>query len=147
MQARLEPPTPPRTPRAEPEPAAATAVHAAAHGLPPTLGIPQAARYLGISRATAYRLAACGELPVRVVRVGNSYRVPTTPLLELLGLTSLPAAGPAPQPDDDPERDATSTGPTQDQTAQPAVDAARSSAEVAYRRAARIPVHCPRTGR
>jgi excisionase family DNA binding protein len=56
--------------------------------LPFTLGVLEAARYLGIGRTTAYALIAAGELPVPVLRVGRSYRVPTAPLLELLGLRS-----------------------------------------------------------
>lgn len=57
-------------------------------GLQPTLKISEAAEYLGISRASAYRLAALDDLPVPVLRIGNSYRVPTVPLLELLGLAN-----------------------------------------------------------
>lgn len=34
-------------------------------GLPLLIGVPQAAQLLGISRASAYRLAASGELPSR----------------------------------------------------------------------------------
>jgi len=53
------------------------------HDLPTTVGIEEAARYLGIGRTTAYALAAEGELPVPVLRIGRSYRIPTAPLLGL----------------------------------------------------------------
>jgi predicted DNA-binding transcriptional regulator AlpA len=55
--------------------------------LPPALDLATAGRLLGISRATAYRLAATGDLPVPVIPVGRSLKVPTAPLLALLGLT------------------------------------------------------------
>jgi predicted DNA-binding transcriptional regulator AlpA len=58
--------------------------------LPAMLTIPTAAGLLGISRATGYRLAAADNLPVPVVTVGNSLRVPAAPLLALLGLTPAP---------------------------------------------------------
>lgn len=62
--------------------------------LPPMLDLPTAAALLGVSSATIYRLAAKDDaLPVPVVTVGNSRRIPTAPLLALLGLT--PAPGPA----------------------------------------------------
>lgn len=55
--------------------------------LPAMLDVPTAGRLLGISRATAYRLAATDDLPVLVVPVGRSLRVPAAPLLALLRLT------------------------------------------------------------
>jgi hypothetical protein len=48
-----------------------------------------AARALGIGGTKAYELAECGQLPCRVLRVGRFYHVPTTGLLELLGITHL----------------------------------------------------------
>jgi len=59
--------------------------------LPVMLDVPTAGRLLGISRATAYRLAATDDLPVPVVPVGRSLRVPAAPLLALLGVTPAPA--------------------------------------------------------
>ncbi len=59
---------------------------AGAAGLPPTVSVEQAGEMLGIGRTLAYRLAARGELPVPVVRIGRSLKVPTAPLLALLGL-------------------------------------------------------------
>lgn len=69
--------------------------------LPPTLGLEDAARMLGIGRSTAYLLAAQDALPVPVLRIGRSYRVPTAPLLALLGLTPT-AAPPAPAVGEEP---------------------------------------------
>lgn len=47
-----------------------------------TLSVEDAARWLGISRNTAYRAAAEGVLPV--LRFGRRMRVPTLGLLRLL---------------------------------------------------------------
>lgn len=63
--------------------------------LPAMLTIPTAAALLGISRATGYRLAAADNLPVPIIPVGNSLRVPTAPLPALLGLTPGPGAATA----------------------------------------------------
>jgi excisionase family DNA binding protein len=73
----------------------------AAH-LPPTVGVAVAAQLLGVSRTTAYALAARDALPVPVLRIGNTYRIPTAPLLTLLGIPALgPAEGPS-HPDEAP---------------------------------------------
>ncbi len=51
-----------------------------------------AAEALGISKAAAYKLAAAGEFPIRVIRLGTRYSVPTSGLREaLLGETPPPA--------------------------------------------------------
>ncbi|WP_228562321.1 helix-turn-helix domain-containing protein [Catenulispora rubra] len=55
-------------------------------GLPAVLDIPSAGRLLGIGRFRAYRLAAAGEFPCRVLRVGCGWKVPTADLLAVLGL-------------------------------------------------------------
>ena len=52
----------------------------------PTVGMPLGNKALGISRGHGYALAARGEYPVRVLRVGNTYRVVTSELVALLGL-------------------------------------------------------------
>jgi excisionase family DNA binding protein len=58
--------------------------------LPALLTIPHAARILGLSRATAYRYAAAGELPVR--RFGRSVYVVTAKLHDLIEGTEERAA-------------------------------------------------------
>jgi excisionase family DNA binding protein len=50
--------------------------------LPLLLAVPRAAGLLGISRATAYRLIASGELPAR--RLGGRVYVVTAGLQELV---------------------------------------------------------------
>jgi predicted DNA-binding transcriptional regulator AlpA len=54
---------------------------------PPSVGLMTAASVLGIGRTKAYDLAKRGEFPVRVIRIGDSYRMPTAALLELLGIS------------------------------------------------------------
>ena len=54
--------------------------------LPALLTVPRAAELLGISRASAYRYAASGELPVR--RLGGRVYVITARLLALIGETT-----------------------------------------------------------
>lgn len=51
----------------------------------PTVTLSEAARCLGISMPTAYRLVDQGEFPVTVRRVGGRYAIPSLPLLEFLG--------------------------------------------------------------
>jgi len=62
--------------------------------LPPTLDIVTAGRMLGIGRTTAYHLARYAQFPVPVLRIGGNYRVPTTPLLTLLGIDKPTSAPP-----------------------------------------------------
>ncbi len=52
--------------------------------LPATCSIEDAAAALGIGRATAYELVAAGNLPARVIPVGNRMKVVTASLIELL---------------------------------------------------------------
>ena len=56
----------------------------------PTVSLTEAAQLLGIGRSTAYAAARNDEFPVQVIKVGGRYIVPTKPLLDLLGLDSLP---------------------------------------------------------
>lgn len=42
---------------------------------PRTASVPDAGEALGISRATAYRLARSGDFPVRVLKIGKQLRV------------------------------------------------------------------------
>ena len=77
-------------------------------GLPPVLDLKTAARLLGIGSTTAYQMAQAGTLPVPVLRHGRSIRIPTAPLLRLLGLT-VPGGddggGIGPEPDPAPAGD------------------------------------------
>jgi predicted DNA-binding transcriptional regulator AlpA len=64
---------------------------------PPAVDLMTAAAVLGLGRTKAYDLAKRGEFPVPVIRIGDTYRVPTAGLLRLLGITEAPAcAEPAP---------------------------------------------------
>ncbi|CAN5794952.1 hypothetical protein BH23ACT8_BH23ACT8_09340 [soil metagenome] len=51
--------------------------------LPPTLSVEKAGQIIGISRRSAYRAAARGELPT--FKVGRRLLVPTLRLLDMLG--------------------------------------------------------------
>ncbi len=62
------------------------------YDLPVVVDLMTAARVLGIGRTKAYRLAHDGQFPVRLIRPGLSYLVPTADLLRLLGITP-PEAG------------------------------------------------------
>jgi excisionase family DNA binding protein len=56
--------------------------------LPPTLDLVEAARMLGIGRTLAYEMVRDGSWPTPIVRAGRKIRVPTRPLLALLGVCS-----------------------------------------------------------
>ncbi|MCZ9346485.1 helix-turn-helix domain-containing protein [Streptomyces sp. TRM76130] len=62
--------------------------------LPASVALVTAGRALNLGRTKAYELARSGELPVRVLRLGNAYRVPRADLLAALGLEQ-PASAPA----------------------------------------------------
>ena len=53
-----------------------------------TVDLITAARALGLGRTKAYELAKRGEFPCRVIRIGETYRIPTAGLLELLGVSA-----------------------------------------------------------
>ncbi|MFI9847189.1 helix-turn-helix domain-containing protein [Nonomuraea sp. NPDC051941] len=57
--------------------------------LPAVVPLLTAARALGLSRNTAYRLAKRGEFPCRVIQAGDVYRVPTVEILTILGLRDI----------------------------------------------------------
>ena len=61
--------------------------------LPPVLDVPTAAKVLGIGRSLAYELVRRGEWPTTVLHVGKLIKIPTEPLVRLLG------AAPDPGPD------------------------------------------------
>lgn len=54
--------------------------------LPAVIDVPTAASVLGIGRTAAYELIRCGTWPTPVVRLGKLIRVPTAPLLDLVGV-------------------------------------------------------------
>jgi predicted DNA-binding transcriptional regulator AlpA len=54
--------------------------------LPPVLDVPTAGRLLGLGRSAAYDLIVAGLWPTPVLRLGRRLRIPTAPLLALLGL-------------------------------------------------------------
>ncbi len=54
---------------------------------PATLTVEQAGELLGLSRSSAYRAAAKGELPT--LRFGRRLIVPTGRLLSMLGMTDV----------------------------------------------------------
>jgi predicted DNA-binding transcriptional regulator AlpA len=54
--------------------------------LPATIGLPTAGRAIGIGRNQAYDLAARGEFPCKVLKLGSRYKVVTSDLLQLLGI-------------------------------------------------------------
>lgn len=62
--------------------------------LPPVLDIETAGRVLLVGRTKSHELARRGQFPVPVLRLGKAYRVPTAPLLALLGITPTPDGGP-----------------------------------------------------
>jgi hypothetical protein len=51
-----------------------------------TVDLMTAARALGLGRTKAYDLARRQQFPCPVLRIGDTYRIPTAGLLELLGL-------------------------------------------------------------
>jgi hypothetical protein len=61
--------------------------------LPAVVDLNTANRALMIGRSTGYGLAKKGEYPVKVLRLGNAYRVVTADLLGLLGLGRQPGTG------------------------------------------------------
>lgn len=54
--------------------------------LPVSVDLMVAARALGIGRSLAYDMAKRGRFPVRVLRLGNRYRVTRADLLRVLGV-------------------------------------------------------------
>lgn len=54
--------------------------------LPVSVDLVTAGHAIGIGRTKSHQLARRGEFPVRVLRLGGVYRVPTAELLDLLGV-------------------------------------------------------------
>lgn len=75
-----------------------------------TTDLVTAGRAWGIGRTKVFELAAAGELPFPVNRLGAAYRVPVEPLLRSLGITpDMREAGPA-----SPATATTTTAPVED---------------------------------
>ena len=58
-----------------------------ARNLPPVVDVLTAAAILGIGRTAAYELIRIGQWPTTILRVGKLIRVPSAPLLELVGVS------------------------------------------------------------
>jgi hypothetical protein len=54
--------------------------------LPAAVDVPTAARALDVSRTQAYELIRHDRWPTPVVRMGRLIKIPTAPILELLGI-------------------------------------------------------------
>jgi hypothetical protein len=60
----------------------------AIRGLGATVDVETAGAILGIGRSKSYELAKANEFPVRILRIGRRYLVPTPAILELLGVNT-----------------------------------------------------------
>ena len=58
-----------------------------AQKLPPVVDVPTAAAILGIGRTAAYELIRLGKWPTPILRLGKLIRVPSAPLLDLVGVS------------------------------------------------------------
>lgn len=58
--------------------------------LPAVVDLTTAARVLGIGRTCAYELVRTGTWPTPVLRIGRLIRIPTAPLLDLIGVERAP---------------------------------------------------------
>jgi predicted DNA-binding transcriptional regulator AlpA len=56
------------------------------YDMPPVIDLPAAARLLGIGRTAAYELVRTDAWPTPVLRLGRLVRIPSAPLLDLLGI-------------------------------------------------------------
>ncbi len=54
--------------------------------LPAVVDLPTAADVLGVGHSSAYELVRTGQWPTPVLRLGRLIRVPTAPLLALVGV-------------------------------------------------------------
>lgn len=52
---------------------------------PTTINLSRACEYIGVSRSMGYDLAKEGNFPVRVLRIGTSYKIATADLMRYLG--------------------------------------------------------------
>jgi predicted DNA-binding transcriptional regulator AlpA len=56
--------------------------------LPAVVDLRTAAAVLNIGRTVAYELVRAGQWPTPILRLGGRIKVPTVPLLELLGIST-----------------------------------------------------------
>lgn len=64
--------------------------------LPVVVNLTTAAEVLDIGKSSAYEMVRTGQWPTPVLRLRGAIRIPTAPLLALVGLTRPPAeSGPA----------------------------------------------------
>ncbi len=64
--------------------------------LPAVVDVPTAAQALGVGKTAAYELIRCGDWPTPVLRLGKLIRIPTAPLLALVGIyPERPVDGPS----------------------------------------------------
>ena len=66
--------------------------------LPAAVDLATAGRALGIGRTKAFELAREGRFPVKVLQVGEKFRVPRTALLEALAIDPAAVVSDDPQP-------------------------------------------------
>ena len=66
--------------------------------LPAAVDLATAGRALGIGRTKAFELAREGRFPVKVLQVGEKFRVPRTALLEALDIDPAAVVSDDPQP-------------------------------------------------
>jgi len=55
--------------------------------LPPVVDVLTAAAILGIGRTAVYELIRIGQWPTPILRLGKLIRVPSAPLLDLVGVS------------------------------------------------------------
>lgn len=65
--------------------------------LPVSVDLVTAGRAFGVGRTKAFELARAGKFPVRVITVGNKYRVPRSAIFEALGVADQSAAAQLPK--------------------------------------------------
>jgi predicted DNA-binding transcriptional regulator AlpA len=56
--------------------------------LPPVVSLATAAELLGLGRSAAYELVRTGQWPTPILRLGRLIKVPTAPLITLVGIAT-----------------------------------------------------------
>lgn len=56
--------------------------------LPPVVSLATAAEVLGLGRSAAYELVRTGQWPTPILRLGRLIKVPTAPLIALVGIAT-----------------------------------------------------------